>query len=342
MNSTPSTPRTTSTTTPDGIAVTRRPQQGNWPMPGQQLDASRPAADSAKRALVLAGGGAAGNAWQLGLVAGLAEAGVDVTKADLIIGTSAGSTVAAQITGGTPAAELYAAILHEVPRPRTGDAGSDRGRSRSSSVLTYLEWSDGIIGSSESASDMRRRMGAAALEMDASDGNSQRRWRDIVAARLPSQHWPRQPVLIAAVDAHTGEPVVFDRHSGVDLVDAVAASTSNGFGAVPPYRIGESRYINGGYRRNENADLAAGYGRVLVLSPFGGRSRHPREWGMHLAAQVDELRAGGSRVETIFPDSSAEHMFGANAMDLSLRPPAARAGHDQGRALAGRLAEFWG
>jgi NTE family protein len=34
-------------------------------------------------------------------------------------------------------------------------------------------------------------------------------------------------------------------------------------------------------------------------------------------------------------------MFGANAMDLSLRPAAARAGHDQGRALAEQLAEFW-
>jgi NTE family protein len=144
-------------------------------------------------------------------------------------------------------------------------------------------------------------------------------------------------VLITAVDAHTGEPVVFDRHSGVDLVDAVAASCASG----PPYGIGDSRYIDGGYRRNENADLAGGYARVLVLSPFGGRSRHPLEWGMHLATQVDELRARGSRVETIFPDSNSEHMFGANAMDLSLRPPAARAGYNQGRVLAEQLTEFW-
>jgi len=78
-----------------------------------------------------------------------------------------------------------------------------------------------------------------------------------------------------------------------------------------------------------------------VLSPFGGRSRHPSGWGTHLSAQVDELRARGSRVETIFPTSDSEHMFGTNAMDLSLRPPAARAGHDQGRALAERLTEFW-
>lgn len=141
--------------------------------------------------------------------------------------------------------------------------------------------------------------------------------------------------------AHTGESVVFDRDSGVDLVDAVAASTSNGFG-VPPYSIGENRYIDGGYRRNENADLAAGYGRVLVLSPLGGRTRHPLAWGMQLAAQVDELRAGGSRVEAILPDSDSRDVyFGSSLMDPSTRPPAARAGYNQGRALAGQLTEFW-
>jgi NTE family protein len=147
-------------------------------------------------------------------------------------------------------------------------------------------------------------------------------------------------MLITAVDARTGESVVVDRHTGVDLVDAVAASTSNGFG-VPPYHIGDNRYIDGGYRRNENADLAAGYGRVLVLSPFGGRSRHPSEWGMDLATQVDELRAGGSSVETIFPDSTSVEAFGVNMMDPSARPPSARAGYDQGKALAEQLAAFW-
>ena len=145
-------------------------------------------------------------------------------------------------------------------------------------------------------------------------------------------------MLIVAVDAHTGEPVAFDRYSGVDLVDAVAASTSSG----PPYGIGERRYIDGGYRRSsENADLAAGYGRVLVLSPLGGRSRAPLEWGLHLAAQVDELRASGSSVETILPDTNSLAAFGDNMMNPSTRPPAARAGYDQGRALAEQLTEFW-
>jgi NTE family protein len=337
MNTTPSSIPPLSSTASDGLAVTRTRPHGNRPVPGQQADATRQAANSNKRALVLAGGGAAGNAWELGLIAGLSDAGLEVTEADLIIGTSAGSTVAAQITSGTRPAELYAAILAEAPQPRAGGAGSARGRAQRFSGANYMEWSNAIIGSAEDASDMRRRVGAAALEQDSTDGSSQTRWRDIVAARLPSHDWPQQAVLITAVDARTGDPVVFDRHSGVTLVDAVAASTS----AMTPYRIGENRYINGGYRRSENADLAAGCGRVLVLSPFGGRSRMPLEWGMDLATQVDELRAGGSRVAAVFPDGGAGDVFNANALDPSTRLQAARGGYDQGGILAERLAEFW-
>lgn len=303
----------------------------------RQLQTTGQPDDPTGRALVLAGGGAAGNAWELGLVAGLSESGVDLTEAELIIGTSAGSTVAAQITSGAHPAELYAAILAEVPRPRIRDAGRNRGRAPHISGPSYLEWSNGIIRSAEDASDMRRKMGAAALELADSGDTGQTRWRDIVAARLPGNAWPQQPVLIAAVDADTGEPVVFDRHSGVELVDAVAASTS----AMTPYRIGDNRYINGGYRRSENADLAAGCARVLVFSPFGGRTRMPLHWGMDLATQVAELRAAGSRVETVFPDGGAGDVFDANALDPSTRLQAARGGYDQGRALAAPLAEFW-
>jgi NTE family protein len=301
---------------------------------------SSPLHRAGERALVLGGGGSAGNAWLIGVLAGLLDAGLDVTDADLIIGTSAGSTAAAQIAA-TSATELLAGILSAAPRQRTGPAGSDRGRAPLGPSADHMERTSGIIAAAENPADMRRRMGAAALAMDtASDGSALTQWRATVAARLPSEHWPERTVLVTAVDAHTGEPVVFDRNSGVDLVDAVAASTANGFG-VPPWRIGDRRYIDGGYRRNENADLAAGYGRVLVLSPLGARTRHPLEWGMQLAAQVDELRAGGSRVETILPDGDSRRAFGTNLMDQSTRQPAARAGYEQGRALAGRLTEFW-
>ncbi|AMB58881.1 patatin-like phospholipase family protein [Microterricola viridarii] len=294
-------------------------------------------ARDSRTALVLGGGGSAGNAWLIGVVAGLVEAGLDVTRADLIIGTSAGSTAAAQITGAPPAG-LLADILAAVPHSQTGAAGSGRGPAPTTSVTSQMETTGAIIAAAADAADMRRRLGAWALATDgASNVAAQTRWRTTVAARLPEQRWPQQRVLITAVNAQTGEPTVFDRHSGVELADAVAASCSSGFA----YRIGDSRYIDGGYRRNENADLAAEYARVLVLSPFGGRSRHPQDWGMDLATQLAELRASGSRVETIFPDGASNAAFGDNMMDLSRRAPAAQAGFEQGRARAEKLTEFW-
>jgi NTE family protein len=289
-------------------------------------------------ALVLGGGGSAGNAWLIGVIAGLFEGGLDATRADLIIGTSAGSTAAAQLSTGMPPTELLADILGAAPQARTASAASGGARGAASSVTDHLQRTDRIIAASADAADMRRRMGEAAIELAAaSDDVHSSRWRATVAARLPGQQWPDRRILITAVDARTGEPVVFDRDSGVELVDAIAASTSSG----SAYSIGEGQYIDGGYRRNENADLAAGCARVLVLSPFGGRTRNPLGWGMQLAAQVDELRANGSRVETISPDASAEQFFGVNAMDPALRAPAAHAGYAQGRALGGQLAPWW-
>lgn len=308
------------------------------PLSTQENPATVPK-QTAGKALVLGGGGSTGNAWLIGVIAGMFDAGMDVTTADLTVGTSAGSTAAAQIAGASPS-ELYAAILAAPPQPqrqRSPEANATQS-SPARHVVDHLERTRKIIEASTDPADMRRKMGAAALEFAASaDESRQSQWRATVAARLPTLQWPQRTVLITAVDARTGQPVQFDRHSGVELADAVAASCSSGFA----YSIGDGRYIDGGYRSNaENADLAAGYARVLVLSPFGGRTRTPLEWGMDLATQVDELRAGGSRVETIFPESRAEHMFGANAMDASMRPAAAQAGYEQGRALAEQLDGF--
>ncbi len=129
----------------------------------------------------------------------------------------------------------------------------------------------------------------------------------MVAARLPRPDWPDRPMIVVAVNAHTGELAAFDRDSGVDLVDAVTASTALP-GIVPTHDINGTRYINGGVRSNENADLASGYANVVVLSPFGGRSQTPPEGqfeglrrppGADLASQVEALREQGSHVEVI-------------------------------------------
>ncbi len=326
VNITPSSALTTDPNS-DGTAV---------PTEASTIDAAHRVRRPAERALVLGGGGSAGNAWLIGVLAGLLDAGLDVTDAELIIGTSAGATAAAQISGASPAS-LLADILSASP-PRTASA-RPAGESRGSDwVADQMRRTGDIIAAAADAADMRRRMGAAAIQLASAAEGSGPRWRSMVASRLPRHDWPERPLLITAVDAETGEPTTFDRSSGVDLVDAIAASTSSG----TAYPIGKRWYIDGGYRAGaENADLAAGSTRVLVLSPFGGASRTPPEWGLHLAQQVDALRAGGSEVEMIAPDATGRSAFGTNAMYPSSRPPAARAGFAQGRALTERLTAFW-
>ena len=284
-----------------------------------------------ERALVLGGGGSAGNAWLIGVIAGLHDGGLDVTEADLIIGTSAGATAAAQLGGASPADLLDAILSAPTPQATSGPRGPISS--------AHLERTDAIIAASADLSDMRRRIGTDAIELaEAAGAAGRERWRETVAARLPSPHWPESRILLTVVDADTGEPVELDRNSGVDLVDAVAASCAGG----PAYAIGTRHYIDGGYRRSsENADLAAGCERVLVLSPLGGRTRHPAGWRSDLAAQVEELRAGGSTVETVLPDADSLAAFGDNMMNPAKRPPAARAGHRQGLRLAEKFAGFW-
>ena len=290
---------------------------------------------------MLGGGGSAGNAWLIGVAAGLAESGVDVTEADLIVGTSAGSTAAAQILCAPPG-ELLAAIL-DAPSARSPAAGGPvagtpaggRGARR---PISALEATDSLIATSADIADMRHRIGEWAIAQAVDDVGASPRWRAMVKPRLPGRDWPSQRLLITAVDAETGEPVIFDRAQGVDLVDAVAASCSSGVA----YSFGGRHYIDGGYRSNaDNADLAAGHARILVLSPFGGRSRTPAEWGTHLSTQIDVLREQGSTVELIVPDTDSLAAFGDNVMDPRARVPAASAGHRQGLGIADGVARFW-
>jgi NTE family protein len=203
-----------------------------------------------------------------------------------------------------------------------------------------------IGAAATSAAELRRAMGAFGLENDAKLGpGAAEKRKALVAARLVRREWPERPIIIVAVDAHTGELAAFDGESGVDLVDAVAASTAMP-GLAPTHRINGERYINGGVRSAENADLAAGYANVIVLSPFGGRSGAVPEGqfeglrkftGMGLASEVDGLRNQGSRVEVITPDEDSRSAMGTNQMDPLNRIPAARAGFAQGKKEATRL-----
>lgn len=316
--------------------------------------------DHKNLALVLGGGGAAGQAWTIGIVAGLAEAGFDLTEAaDLVIGTSSGATAAAQVRSATPPATLLASILSEPARP----AGQNLSRPPSPQatppslpnslpsslpMAAVFERMRAISAAAASAADLQRAMGAFGLESDALlDPAARALRRALVASRLPRPDWPERPMIVVAINAHTGELAAFDRTSGVDLADAVTASTALP-GGGPTHRINGAHYINGGVRSAENADLASGYANIVVISPFGGRSgpmpegqfeglRRSPEWGTDLASQIEALRKEGSRVELITPDAVSEAAMGVNQMDPSTRIPSARAGFAQGKKEAVRI-----
>jgi NTE family protein len=203
-----------------------------------------------------------------------------------------------------------------------------------------------IGAAATSAADLQRAMGAFGLESDGTFGPAAaEHWRATVGARLPRPEWPDRPMIVTAVNAHTGELAAFDRDSGVALVDAVTAGTALP-GVVPTHNINGTRYINGGVRSAENADLARDYANVVVISPFGGRTgplppgqfegirRFP---GVDLESQVEALRKEGSRVEVITPDADSRAAMGTNQMDLATRIPAARAGFAQGKLEATRM-----
>jgi NTE family protein len=300
-------------------------------------------------ALVLGAGGSAGQAWQIGVIAGLAEAGLDLTEAaDLVIGTSSGSTTAAWVRSGIPPAELLASVLSP-PVQAVGQNREPSGQNRqpppSLPMATVFERMRAIGAAATSAAELQRAMGAFGLESDAilEPGAGQR--RAMVAARLPRHEWPDKPMIVVALEAHTGELAAFDRDSGVDLVDAVTAAIALPGGA-PTHNINGTRYINGGVRSADNADLASGYANVLVLTPFSERSgplpegqfeglrRFP---GADLPSQVEGLRQQGSHVEVITPDTDSRAAMGTNQMDPATRAPAARAGFAQGKQEMTRL-----
>jgi len=271
------------------------------------------------QALVLGGGGVAGIAWTTGLLTGLADHGQDLTGADLIIGTSAGSAVAAQVTGGLPLTELFARQAE--PAHQTPEIPVDIDFEKFAADF------GGALTGATNPAEVRRGVGQLALNAETVSEVDR---RAVIEARLPSHDWPERRLVIVAVDAETGEPRRFDRASGVSLVDAVAASCAVP-GVWPPVTIDGRRYVDGGVRSAENADYAAGSSRITVVAPLGLDSPLPAE--KPLLTVLDELRAAGAEVALITPDEASVAAIGQNPLDPSTRTPAAEAGRAQGAAL---------
>jgi NTE family protein len=284
-----------------------------------------------RRAVVLAGGGYAASAWELGLVTGMAEAGLDVRTAVLFVGTSAGARVALHLASGVAHEDAYRRRLQPHPPP-----------SEPPPAVDWVALRDDLARARQAggtSAEILRRVGTLAVAAAAGRSGASR--REIVAAQLPTATWPERDVRIAAVNADTGERRAFDRDSGIDLVDAVIATTAS-FGATPALFQG-AHYFDGGYYSSDNADLAAGCDRVLILAlerPPGV----PFPPVVSLEEGAKTLRDGGARVEVIRPDDATRAALAAagGVMSPGISAPAARAGRVQGSSIVNeRLASFW-
>jgi NTE family protein len=276
------------------------------------------------RALVLGGGGVAGIAWETGLLFGLAERGVDVLAADVIVGTSAGAAVAAQITSGEKLAALH--DRHAFPDGETTEIAVEFDAEK-----LVAQWG-ALLEKHPPGVELRAAIGSLAL---AAATVPERRRRDVIAARLPSHDWPDRPIKLVAVDAVTGEERVFTAEDGVDLVDVVAASCAVP-GVWPPVTIEGRRYIDGGVRSPVNLDVAAGNKVILVLAPSG-------ELG---AIDPDVVKAATkvekkSNVLTLRPDEASLAAMGLNPLDPATAQPSAQAGRAQAETVVDEVRELW-
>ena len=186
----------------------------------------------------------------------------------------------------------------------------------------------------------RQKIGAFALEVDTIPEE-----QFIDGFRyLDGEGWPAQ-YSCTAVDALSGEFVVWNGQPGVELSAAVASSCAVP-GVFPPITINGRRYVDGGMRSGTNADLAKGHDRVFIITLMGGAraaTPDPRFERMRerLDAEFAVLRDSGATIESIAPDDESSAVMGINLMDGSVSAAAAEAGMAQAKREGERLRALW-
>lgn len=296
-----------------------------------------------RRAVVLGGGGPVGVAWELGLAAGLRAGGIDLTDADLVVGTSAGSIAGAMLTSGEDPTQLVDQI-EDMFSTATGATGADQVSKEALAEFMELTFESGQITDEAGAAEHVRKVGALA---EASTTIPEDAFVDTIGSVLAGRPWP-EPFACTAVETTTGEFTVWNRAAEVPLERAVASSCSVP-GVYPPITIGDGRYMDGGARSALNADLAEGHDVAVIVSvtllelPPG--IDDPRI-GAFLAkerAAVDRLRAAGTAVELIVPDVEFLTIsgLGMDLMNFAVVGAAAEAGARLGKLEAERLGAIW-
>lgn len=275
-----------------------------------------------EQALVLGGGGVAGIAWGAGMIAGLRAAGVDLSTADLIIGTSAGSVVGAHLAHGVDVPEA----MDQATESAEGASNDLESLDMNELMLAFAA----IFDPNQEPQQARMRLGELAVQAKTAQ---RAHVLPELTDRLPSREWPDRKLLITAVDVADGAFRVWDRTSPASLAQAVQSSCTVP-GVFPPVEIDGRLYMDGGTRSTTNADLAAGAAAVVVLEPLAHLT--PREM---LERELAAL--GDARTVAIGPDQAAVEVFGLNVMDPGLWGPAHAAGLAQAAAAAESIGAVW-
>ena len=282
---------------------------------------------SPTRALVLGGGGVAGIAWEYGLIAGLAEQGIHLDQADLVVGTSAGSVVGATLlSGGAEAAFASQSVPIEFDESAMSNFNVAEMMQAFSDAATNSTSEQGALAA---LGEYARSVPESAMPEEVRLG--------MVAAQLPSPEWPEGAFRVTAVNATDGAFIVFDATSGVELPRAIMASCSVP-GVGPTTLIDGTPYMDGGTRSGTNADVAAGFDRVLVIAC----SPEPEVsgFGPTLSQASASLREH-SDVLVIEADEASIAAFGPNPLLMSTRGASAAAGYAQSAQVTEAVKAFW-
>jgi len=276
--------------------------------------------------VVCGGGGLWGAAWMTGLIAGLADAGVDLRQAGAFIGTSAGSVVGSQLTSELTLAAMVERQVN--PAKAAHEALPMPGALETMAELMSRPWPSHAA---------RLRAICELANTARTISRAERRAGIVERLGLASEEWPEQNLSITAVDIETQELTVFTAVSGVSLIDAVCASCAVP-GVWPPAEVKGRFYIDGAmWKTAENAHLAQGAKSVIILAPLGLVPMTAADGPPGLAADIAELEAQGSQVVLISADAASLRAMGGNFLDPATRKPGAEAGRLQAVAAAAEL-----
>lgn len=275
------------------------------------------------RAAVLGGGGTVGIAWELGVLAGLADAGVE-PRWDRIVGTSAGSVVGALVASGRSLPDLYADHL--------GLALDDvRAPAEAADMAPLFAFMARKPPAEPAPQALLADLGAFAARASTVDEAA---FVAALARLLPTPaSWP-DGFTCTAVDVETGAFRAWTRTDVVDLPRAVASSCAVP-GLYPPVTLGGARYMDGGMRSATNGDLAGGAAAVLMLAVTLPLFAEPMAAGAR--RELADLEAAGTRTALVVPDADAHAAFGPSLMETARRVAVLKAGFSQGRREADRV-----